>query len=129
MNKEELYQIAYNHINHKKIKQFGISGHVACALETKEGNIFTGICIDLPCSIGLCAEQAAIAEMVKNNETVIEKIIAVYEDGSILPPCGRCREFISQIDDQNLKTTIILPELKEVLLQDLLPERWDSKRD
>ncbi len=129
MNKKELYQVAYNVINHKKIRQFGTAGHVSCALETDKGNIFTGICIDLPCSIGLCAEQSAIAEMVKNNETVIEKIIAVYEDGSILPPCGKCREFISQIDDKNMKTTVILPEFKEVLLQNLLPESWDSKWD
>lgn len=127
MINKELYKIAYNHINHIDLKQFGTAGHVACALESKEGNIFTGICIDLPCSIGLCAEQSAIAEMIKNNETVINKIIAVYEDGSILPPCGRCREFISQIDNKNIETIIVLPELEEVLLKDLLPESWDYK--
>lgn len=129
MNKHELYEIAYNLINHKKLRKFGTAGHVSCALETAKGNIFTGICIDLPCSIGLCAEQSAISEMVKNNETVIEKLVAVYEDGSILSPCGRCREFIYQIDDKNRKAKIILPELKVVLLQDLLLERWDSKWD
>lgn len=81
----------------------------------------------MPCSIGLCAEQSAIAEMLKNNETVIKTIIAVFEDGSILPPCGRCREFIAQIDDQNIETQIVLPKMEEVLLKDLLPERWDGK--
>ncbi|SUU93269.1 Cytidine deaminase [Anaerococcus octavius] len=67
--------------------------------------------------------------MIKNNETVINKIIAVYEDGSILPPCGRCREFISQIDNKNIETIIVLPELEELLLKDLLPESWDYKWD
>jgi len=132
MNKQELYQIAFSIINYKKLRNFGTSGHVACALETNSGNIFTGniftgICIDLPCSIGLCAEQSAIAEMVKNNETAIKRIIAVFEDGSILPPCGRCREFIAQIDNQNIETQIVLPEMEEVFLKDLLPERWDGK--
>lgn len=127
MNKQNLYEIAFSTINHKKLRKFGTSGHVACALETNNRNIYTGICIDIPCSIGLCAEQSAITEMLKNNETVIKRIIAVYEDGSILPPCGRCREFIAQVDDHNMKTKIILPEMKEFLLQDLLPERWDSK--
>lgn len=75
----------------------------------------------------LCAEQSAIAEMVKNQETVIEQIVAVFEDGNILPPCGRCREFMAQINEQNLEAKIILPEMKEVLLRDLLPERWDGK--
>ncbi|MEL7625133.1 MAG: cytidine deaminase [Clostridiales bacterium] len=127
MNKHELFQIAFNTIHPKKLKSFGTAGHVACALETANGNVFTGICIDLPCSIGLCAEQSAIAEMVKNNETQIKMLIAVFEDGSILPPCGRCREFIAQIDGQNIETQIILPEMKEVPLGDLLPERWDNK--
>ena len=43
------------------------------------------------------------------------------------PPCGRCREFIAQIDNQNIETQIVLPEMEEVLLKDLLPERWDGK--
>jgi len=54
---------------------------------------------------------------------------AVYEDGGILPPCGRCREFIAQIDDRNMETKTVLPEMKEGPLKDLLPERWDSKWD
>ncbi|MGG5343953.1 cytidine deaminase family protein [Enterococcus sp. AZ192] len=125
MNNQELYQIAMNRINHKELKNSGISGHVACALETKAGTIYTGVCIDIPCSLGLCAEQAAIAEMVKNNETIIKKIVAVYESGKILPPCGKCREFIAQIDQHNLTTKVILPEMAEEELQELLPERWD----
>jgi cytidine deaminase len=47
--------------------------------------------------------------MVKNKETAIKKIIAVFEDGSILPPCGRCREFIAQIDDRNILAQIVMP--------------------
>lgn len=46
---------------------------MACALETVSGAVYTGICIDVPCSIGMCAEQAAIAEMLKNGETKIKK--------------------------------------------------------
>lgn len=127
MDKEELYQIAFNTINHRELRGFGKSGHAACALETNNGSIFTGICIDLPCSIGLCAEQSAIAEMIKKNETAIKRIISVFEDGSILPPCGKCREFIAQIDNSNNETQIVLPEMKEMMLNNLLPERWDDK--
>ncbi|MDN6728440.1 MAG: cytidine deaminase, partial [Tetragenococcus halophilus] len=54
-------------------------------------------------------------------------LIAVYEDGSILPPCGRCREFISQLDNNNYETKILLPTLRETSLNKLLPERWDDK--
>ncbi|MDN6128348.1 MAG: cytidine deaminase [Tetragenococcus halophilus] len=110
-----------------QLRQLGTAGHVACALESIDGNIYTGICIDMPCSIGLCAEQSAIAEMLKNGKTQITKLIAVYEDGSILPPCGRCREFISQLDNNNYETKILLPTLRETSLNKLLPERWDDK--
>ena len=42
MNKQGLYELAYNLINHKKLRQFGTAGHVSCALKTVKGNIFTG---------------------------------------------------------------------------------------
>ncbi len=102
---------------------------MACALETVSGAVYTGICIDVPCSIGMCAEQAAIAEMLKNGETKIKKIVAVYEDGSILPPCGRCRELISQLDIENENAIVAIDNGREVTLKDLLPERWDKKWD
>ena len=77
---ENLYNIAKNTINHIILKKNGEAGHVACALETTNGAVYTGICIDVPCSIGICAEQAAIADMLKHGETKIKRIVAVYED-------------------------------------------------
>lgn len=32
MNKQELYQIAFSIINHKKLRNFGTSGHVECVV-------------------------------------------------------------------------------------------------
>ena len=125
----DLYTIARNTIKPVKLKQNGEAGHVACALETASGAVFTGICIDVPCSIGLCAEQAAIAEMIKHGETQIRRIVAVYEDGSILPPCGRCRELISQVDARNGEAIVLVAKGREVTLNELLPERWDRKWD
>lgn len=125
----DLYTIVRNTIKPVKLKQNGEAGHVACALETASGAVFTGICIDVPCSIGLCAEQAAIAEMIKHGETQIRRIVAVYEDGSILPPCGRCRELISQVDARNGEAIVLVAKGREVTLNELLPERWDQKWD
>ena len=126
MDKQELYNIALNTVNHIKLRNYGEAGQVACALETCGGSIFTGVCVDLPCSIGFCAEQAAVAEMLKHNETAIKRIVAVYKDGSVLPPCGKCREFIVQIDDRNIMAQVVLPDMKEVPLEALLPQRWDK---
>lgn len=52
---------------------------------TDRGNIYTGICIVANCGIGFCAEHAAIAEMLKNNnnESRIMKIVATDKNGAI----------------------------------------------
>jgi cytidine deaminase len=125
----DLYSIARSTIKPIMLKKHGQAGHVACALETAGGAVYTGICIDVPCSIGLCAEQAAIAEMLKHGETNIRRIVAVYEDGSVLPPCGRCRELVSQLDLNNENTAVAVDKDREVTLKELLPERWDRKWD
>lgn len=97
------------------------------ALLTERGNIYLGVSIDTPSSMGFDSEQAAIAAMVTNQEYKIKKIVAVLKDGTILPPCGRCREFMYQIDRDNLNTDVIVQKGKSVKLKELLPYPWDEK--
>ncbi|MFO8059555.1 MAG: cytidine deaminase [Bacillota bacterium] len=99
------------------------AGAVGAALRTKSGNIYTGICIELACGIGFCAEHSAVAEMLKHRETEIEAIVAVSPEG-IIPPCGRCRELLAQVSAANLNTRVLLDRDEVVLLRDLLPHRW-----
>ena len=98
------------------------AGSVAAALRTPAGAVHTGICIDVACGIGFCAEHSAIAEMLKHRETRIETIVAVKES-KILPPCGRCRELMAQVNPKNGATRVILDEDRVVRLRELLPER------
>jgi cytidine deaminase len=102
------------------------AGEVSAALITAQGNIYTGICIDVACSLGFCAEHSAIAEMLKNRETEVKEIIAVREDGKILPPCGRCRELLMQINFANVNTKVIISEERTILLGELLPFMWNE---
>jgi cytidine deaminase len=103
-------------------------GEVGCALVTASGAVHVGVCIDATCGIGFCAEHAAIASMVTHRESRIETIVAVDSEGNVLPPCGRCRELICQIDPGNLETRILLPDEKVKSLRQLLPDHWlDSK--
>jgi cytidine deaminase len=99
------------------------AGGVGAAILTAKGNIYTGICIDLSCGLGFCAEVAAIAEMLKNRETQIVCAVAV-SGSTILPPCGRCRETMAQIDIRNLDSRIIVAEDEDVSLRELLPKHW-----
>lgn len=99
------------------------AGSVAAALVTDKGNVYTGICIDVACGIGFCAEHSAVAEMLKYRETRIEMVVAVDEEG-ILPPCGRCRELMLQVNPGNSNTKVILKDKNPVNLGDLLPDHW-----
>ncbi len=94
---------------------------VGAALRTSSGAVYTGVCLDLACGIGFCAEHAAIAEMLKDREVVIAAIVAV-NDSQILSPCGRCRELMAQLTPRNADTLVILPGERVVPLRDLLPE-------
>jgi len=101
------------------------AGSVAAALETSSGRIHTGICIDLACGIGFCAEHAAIAAMLLTRETMIRRIVAVSATG-ILPPCGRCREMMVQVDNRNFDCQVLLPGDRQLSLRELLPAHWLS---
>ena len=98
------------------------AGGVGAAVLSASGEVFTGICIDTACSLGFCAEHAAIAEMLKHRQTQITAVIAVNYKGSVIPPCGRCRELLHQVDLANWDTKVIL-ESAVVTLRDLLPWR------
>ncbi|GAA2050269.1 hypothetical protein MTQ13_10535 [Streptomyces sp. XM4011] len=100
-------------------------GDVASVLVTEAGHHYRGVCIDTPCGTGFCAEHAAVAAMVTAGEYRIAEIVAVWRDEAgrphVLPPCGRCREFLRRIDDANLDTRVVLGRTRSAPLRDLLP--------
>ena len=101
------------------------AGGVGAAIRTVDGNVYTGVCIDLGSGMGFCAEVAAMAQMVTHRETRIDTVVAV-SFGGILPPCGRCRETMAQIDPRNLDCTVIVSESEDVTLRELLPRHREN---
>jgi cytidine deaminase len=65
--------------------------------------------------------------MITDGESEIEKIVAVAADGDVIPPCGRCRELIAQVNIKNQDTIVLLSENEEVELKTLLPHSWFEK--
>lgn len=63
--------------------------------------------------------------MLKNDESRILKIVATDKNGAI-SPCGRCRELIKQINDDNMKTQIMIGDNEIYTLDELLPHAWIS---
>jgi cytidine deaminase len=124
MDNDNLIIEARRHVGEFALSEEWLTaGAVSAALVTVAGNLYTGICLDLACGIGFCAEHSAIAAMLASRETVITKIVAVTAEG-ILPPCGRCRELMLQVDRRNLQCEVILPGGDVQTLQELLPHNW-----
>ena len=121
MDFDELYNLANKLAKEERLNDKTWIGKVASVLLTADNNIYSGICLKTTCSLGFCAEEAAISEMLKNKESRIIKIVAVYDDGEVVSPCGKCRELIYQINHNNLKCEVLLQD-KIVTLDSLLPE-------
>ena len=123
MDNESLIAEARKHVGEFSLAETWLTaGSVSCTLITEAGTVYTGICLDLACGIGFCAEHSAIAAMLLNRETVIEKIVAV-NDRAVMSPCGRCRELMLQVDTRNLECGVILA-IGTVKLRELLPHTW-----
>lgn len=121
LSNHELIEKARSVLQQRDLYLENSAGGVACAMQSLQGKIYLGVCIDMGSGIGFCAEHAAIAAMITAGESAIARVVAITGD-KILPPCGRCREFMYQIDPYNLANTeVILSENRAVRLSELLP--------
>ena len=65
--------------------------------------------------------------MITNGENGIRRVIAVEQSGKTIPPCGACREFMTQLmPDSYRSIEIMLNYEKEkiVTLGEITPEWW-----
>lgn len=114
----------------RKISPFIEAGSVSAALMTDKGNIYTGVCIDTACGLGMCAERSAIAAMLSAGEAEITKILCIMPDGSCGgTPCGACREFMMQLSKNAPAIEILIdPEnFSTVKLGQMVPDWWGEK--
>lgn len=127
---ETLYKEARRVCFNRAVSPFIEAGGVGAALLTKEGNIYTGVCIDTACTLGMCAERNAIANMITCGENSIDKIVAVTDDGRAVSPCGACRELMMQLDKDSGDIEIMLDYEKRntIRLKELVPHWWGHDR-
>jgi cytidine deaminase len=126
MEPKRLIEKAGKLANKRTLSDECVVGTVGCAIVSGSGAEYVGVCIDAACGIGFCAEHAAIAAMITAGESRIRQIVAVNQYGTVLSPCGRCRELMFQINQANMRTEVILGERTTVLLEELLPRRWQE---
>ncbi len=118
---QKLYQAAKAVAVPKVISEQMCSGGVGAAVLTKQGHIYTGVCVDTDCSLGMCAERNALSTMITNGEFDIDTVIAVNKSGKVLPPCGACREFMGQFSHSSEIQVVVDNAGTIVRLADLMP--------
>lgn len=124
MEFDELTAMAREVARPRRLSAMAEAGSVGAALLTDTGHVYLGVCVDTACSMGFCAEHAAAAAMLTHGEQVIRKVVAVSHTGDIMPPCGRCREFLSQLADENRMAEVLVGPHTVVRLGELLPYDW-----
>ncbi len=103
--------------------------HVGAAVELTDGTIVTGSNQEVGSySLAICAERVALSSAFHQYPTAKVKRIAIYSpnrpDG--IPPCGACREYISECSLRSgIDIEIIgVKEGKVYTISELLPESF-----
>ena len=132
----------------REISERVYAGGVAAAIESASGRIYTGVCVDTSCTLGICAERnaifnmitngegeirrvlalmPAIFNMITNGEGEIRRVLALMPDGTTAAPCGACRELMAQLMPgryQGVEVMVDYAEGKVMTLGELTPEWW-----
>ena len=133
---ERLYQTAKGQYLPREVSPFIYAHHVVCALESENGQIFTGFCVESCCGVlDLCAERVAALNMYVNSGQTVVKRLIVFRDrppygGGSGMPCGPCREFFMQLDlrNQNMEIMVDYDSRETVTLGNLIPNWWGMER-
>ena len=124
---KSLYDAAKAVQNQRKISDYVEAAGVAAAIQSESGRIYTGVCVDTACTLGICAERNAIFQMLTNGEHRITRVLAVMPNGKTGAPCGACRELMVQLDPQRYRDIQIMLDYegeKIITLGELTPEWW-----
>lgn len=97
---------------------------VGSAVLTKQGKAITGCNIEnVAFSPTMCAERLAIFKAISEGYKDFEMIVVATEANKLTPPCGTCRQVMTEFCDEDFK--IILANTKskrkEYYLKDLIP--------
>ncbi len=102
-------------------------GNVSAAVASRSGRIYRGVNLFTPAGAAqICAEKMAFGAMATAGEYEAAKVVAVWrprggDDAHVVPPCGWCREFISQLAPAGHETLVVLGEQDDLPVSQLLP--------
>ncbi len=123
----EMYEAAESVRQGRQVSEYVSCGEVAAAILSRSGKIYTGVCVDTCCTLGICAERNAIFRMLTEGEHEIARVLAIMPDGSSGAPCGACRELMVQLMPDSYKDIEIMMDCttgRTVRLGEVTPEWW-----
>ncbi len=101
--------------------------NVGAAVIGKNGKIYSGSNVENS-SYGLtiCAERAAIFKMVNDGEREISAILIIGDTEKFLPPCGACRQVISEFSTNNTMVYMCNKheKFKKMTVEELIPLKF-----
>ena len=124
---KEMYEAARSVRNGRAISDYVEAGGVAAAILSESGKIYTGVCLDTACTLGICAERNAIFHMLTQGEHRISRVLAVMSSGKTGAPCGACRELMTQLmpgEYTNIQIMLDYENEKTITLGELTPQWW-----
>lgn len=100
--------------------------HVGAALLDEHNNVYQGCNVENAAyPLGLCAEANAIGSMISAGGRHIRLLLIAGGADTLerCPPCGGCRQRISEFADENTKILLLsaAEKLESYLIEDLLP--------
>jgi cytidine deaminase len=103
---------------------------VGASVLSESGKIYTGTNIEnVSYGLTICAESAAIAQMVSMGDKQIKSLLVMANHDSMCTPCGACRQRIAEFSTS--KTKIHMCNVNKVQktteLHDLLPYTFNNE--
>lgn len=103
---------------------------VGAAMLTEDGTVFAGCNVENSSySLTICAERNALFKAVCEGQTKFSAIAIVSDDTNLLPPCGACRQVLSEFaPDLAIILTTVQGNVKVTSLDKLFPMPADLKK-
>nr|WP_154222005.1 cytidine deaminase [Marinicella rhabdoformis] len=103
--------------------------HVGAVIIDEQGNNHAGCNVENAAyPSGCCAEQSAVSNMIIQGGKTIKDIYIKSSSDMPCPPCGNCRQIISEFSDAETKIHMLdgNNEITSCTLEQLLPSQFNA---
>ncbi len=110
----------------RAVSRYVETGSVAASVISESGRIYSGVCLDTACSLGMCAERNAIGSMVTAGDSRVARMAVMMPGGSLGIPCGSCQELLMQLGCGDAEILLDYASRRAIALKSLVPRWWGN---